>query len=85
MTIYKQIPDNVVLHATIIRENGESESREMSGVEYNNIISWIPLLRKIGGSETVRYEYYSKYGYKIVQRLVTRSPKGLKTVYVFKF
>ena len=85
MKNYRQIPDNITLQATIIKENGETETREMSGVEYNNIISWIPVMRSLGGSETVRYDYYCKYGYKIVQTLVSRSPKGLVTKYVFKF
>ena len=85
MTIYKQIPDNAVLEAQITRPDGEKEEKQMSGYEYNNIISWIPLMRSLGGSETVRYEYYCKYGYKVVQKLVSISPKGLKTIYVFKF
>lgn len=85
MKNYKQIPDGTILIAQITKSDGETETREMSGIEYNNIISWIPLLRSLGGTETVRYEYYCKYGYKIVQSIVSRSPMGNITKYEFKF
>lgn len=84
MKNYKQIPEHVTVHATITMD-GETETKEMTGLEYNNIISWIPLLRSVGGSETIRYEYYCKYGYKVVKSLVSRSPSGKVTKYVFKF
>lgn len=85
MKNYKQIPENALITAQIISPDGEMEIKQMSGVEYNNIISWIPIMRAIGGKETVRYEYYCKYGYKVVQKLISTSPKGLTTIYVFKF
>ena len=85
MLIYKQIPDSAVICAQITYPDGEKEQREMSGMEYNNIISWIPLMRSIGGSEIVRYEYYCKYGYKVVKKIISKSPNGLATIYVFKF
>ena len=39
MTIYKQIPDTAVIHVQITKADGEKEERDLSGLEYNNIIS----------------------------------------------
>ena len=82
MKTYKEIHTSDLITMIKEDENGIYE-KKISDKEYNNIVSWIPYMNKIG-KEIIRYSYYSKYGYKIVKYIKSISPDGTKSI-VYRF
>lgn len=61
-----------------------SETRMINYEEYNNIVDAIPFMRNLGGTETVRLEKYSRYGYNLVRYIKSTSPDGTQSV-IYRF
>lgn len=82
MKNYKEINTSDLI--TMIKEDKDGIYEEkITDKEYNNIISWIPYMNNIG-KETIRYSYYSKYGYKVVRYIRSISPDGTQDI-IYRF
>jgi hypothetical protein len=68
---------------TVFNEISKSE-KVLTEAFYNNVISAIPFMRGLGGTETAT-KAYTCNGY-IITRIVSKSPcKRFKTIYQFNF
>lgn len=68
---------------TVYNEN-ESERKEITETEYNNIIDSVSFFRRLGGTETIQRAYTSA-GYKAT-KLTSKSPdRQTKVIRKFNF
>jgi hypothetical protein len=68
---------------TVFNEISKSE-KVLTEDFYNNVISAIPFMRRLGGTETVTWAFTCN-GYIII-KIVSKSPcKRFKTIYQFNF